>query len=211
MAQKTIVTMLSDLSETEETEDNPVITEEFGLDGVTYEIDVLATEKAALRDALAPYVAAARKTGRIRGGGRQTARTASSPTRAAQSTSTYDRETSQKIREWAKAHGMEVSERGRIPKDITEAWEKRDTLTRTPQRPPEKGAPETLTLVPDAEEPESEATEKVGRDGLTRTRREEIRAIATEQGMDVKKTGNIKKDVIDSVTAWENSRVTANA
>jgi len=35
----------------------------FGLDGVAYEIDLSTTNANALREALAPYVAAARRTG----------------------------------------------------------------------------------------------------------------------------------------------------
>ena len=59
MAQKTIVTLIDDLTG-EEAED--ITTVEFALEGVTYEIDLADDNAAKLRDNLSRYVAAARKT-----------------------------------------------------------------------------------------------------------------------------------------------------
>jgi hypothetical protein len=122
MAQKTIVTLVDDLTG-EEAED--ISTVEFAIDGVTYEIDLDEKNSAALRDALADYVAAARRTGgrratvttRRRSGG------AGTGTPRATSPGGYDRETSKQIREWAKTQGFEVSDRGRVPNNVVEAWE----------------------------------------------------------------------------------------
>lgn len=119
MAQKTIVTLVDDLTG-EEAED--ISTVEFALDGVSYEIDLDEKNGAALRDALANYVAAARRTGGRRStGGRR--RGAGTGTPRATSPGGYDRETSKQIREWAKTEGFEVSDRGRVPNNVVEAWE----------------------------------------------------------------------------------------
>ncbi|MDD7921326.1 histone-like nucleoid-structuring protein Lsr2 [Actinomycetospora callitridis] len=123
MAQKTIVTLVDDLTG-EEAED--ITTVEFALDGVTYEIDLDDKNSARLRDALAEYVAAARRTGGRRssaGGNGRRRSGAGTGTPRATSPGGYDRETSKQIREWAKGHGFEVSDRGRVPNNVVEAWE----------------------------------------------------------------------------------------
>jgi hypothetical protein len=122
MAQKTIVTLVDDLTG-EEAED--ITTVEFALDGVTYEIDLDDKNSAKLRDALADYVAAARRTGGRRSGGNGRRRSGGAGTGTPRATSPggYDRETSKQIREWAKAQGFEVSDRGRVPNNVVEAWE----------------------------------------------------------------------------------------
>ncbi len=84
----------------------------FGLDGATYEIDLNESNAAALRDALAAYVGAGRRSGGRRSTGRR------------KSTGTGGSSTTSQIREWAKANGYDVSERGRISADVKEAYEK---------------------------------------------------------------------------------------
>ena len=85
----------------------------FGLDGVTYEIDLSARNAARLRKTLAPFEAAAR-----RAGGRSTRR-ASTPARStARTTQPTSAETPvdpATVRAWASAHRITVSTRGRIP------------------------------------------------------------------------------------------------
>ena len=122
MAQKTIVTLVDDLTG-EEAED--ISTVEFALDGVTYEIDLDEKNSSKLRDALADYVAAARRTGgrRASNGRRRSSGGAGTGTPRATSPGGYDRETSKQIREWAKGQGFEVSDRGRVPNNVVEAWE----------------------------------------------------------------------------------------
>jgi hypothetical protein len=90
-------------------------TVEFGLDGKSFEIDLSKGNAGRLRDALAEYVAAARKSGGARR--RSTAAAASPPRRP-----TIDREQNQAIRDWARKRGMKVSDRGRIPAEVLEAY-----------------------------------------------------------------------------------------
>ena len=120
MAQKTVVTLVDDLTG-EESED--ITTVEFALDGVTYEIDLDDKNSAGLRDQLAQYVAAARRTGGRRTAGRRRSGGAGTGTPRTTSPGGYDRETSKQIREWAKGQGFEVSDRGRVPNNVVEAWE----------------------------------------------------------------------------------------
>ncbi|WP_255734012.1 Lsr2 family protein [Pseudonocardia sp. WMMC193] len=92
-------------------------TVEFGLDGKSYEIDLSAGNADKLRDALASYVGAARKVA----ANRRRASTVSSNGAAARKPS-IDREQNQAIRDWARKRGMKVSDRGRIPAEVLEAY-----------------------------------------------------------------------------------------
>jgi hypothetical protein len=91
-------------------------TVEFGVDGKNYEIDLSTANAKKLRDALADFVASARRSG-----GRR--RASSAPAAAARRPS-IDREQNQAIREWARKRGMKVSDRGRIPAEVLEAYHK---------------------------------------------------------------------------------------
>jgi hypothetical protein len=88
-------------------------TVEFGIDGKSYEIDLSKDNASRLRDALAAYVSAARRAGGRRRGG-ASAGVARRPS--------IDREQNQAIREWARKRGMKVSDRGRIPAEVLEAY-----------------------------------------------------------------------------------------
>jgi Lsr2 len=79
----------------------------FGLDGTEYEIDLNADHAQALRDAVARYVKAARRVG---GAARR-------PTRSGRRASASGLNTTE-VREWAKAQGIEVKDRGRIPAEL---------------------------------------------------------------------------------------------
>ena len=121
MAQKTIVTLIDDLTG-EEAED--ISTVEFALEGITYEIDLADGNAAKLRDNLARYVAAARKTSARRQGARGADRSAGRGAgNAAGPRSGYNRDTLRSIREWAKQNGHNVSDRGRLPLTVLHAWE----------------------------------------------------------------------------------------
>lgn len=87
---------------------------EFGLDGVSYTIDLSEKNAGKLRKALDPYLHVASRLGRTSSNGRVASRTAQ-PARA-------NRDQNQAIREWAAKNGYEVSERGRIPSSIVEAF-----------------------------------------------------------------------------------------
>lgn len=119
MAQKTIVTLVDDVTG-EEAED--ITTLEFALDGVSYEIDLGADNATKLRNALADYVGAARRTGGRRSVGRgRRGGSGASPTAAA--SKGYSRETLKSIREWARKNGHDISDRGRLPSEVLAAWE----------------------------------------------------------------------------------------
>lgn len=110
MAQKVQVVLVDDLDGGDADE-----TVTFALDGVAYEIDLNAKNAAALREALAPWVGHARRVGgRTRSGG---ARRGGTPRSAGGKNS--------EIREWARANGYTVSERGRIPAEVKSAYDAR--------------------------------------------------------------------------------------
>ena len=95
----------------------------FGLDGKMYELDLSDKNAAKLRDAVAPFVAAARRAGgRARRPGGATASTGS--TGSTGSTPRGDREKTTAIRQWAREHGHKISDRGRIPRSVLEAYAK---------------------------------------------------------------------------------------
>ncbi len=88
----------------------------FSWDGHTFEIDLSKKNIAALDNALKPFVSASRRVrsaggGRSRGPGRRVA--------AGKRPGVPD------IREWARANGHEISDRGRIPVAVVEAYEAR--------------------------------------------------------------------------------------
>jgi hypothetical protein len=91
-------------------------TVEFAIDGKSYQIDLSEANAGKLRDALAAYAAAARRLGGRRRG--------SAPASAPGRKPVADREQNQAIREWARKRGMNVSERGRIPAEVLEAYHK---------------------------------------------------------------------------------------
>lgn len=102
MAQKVQVVLIDDVDGGEAGE-----TVTFGLDGVTYEIDLSAEHAGQLRDSLAGWVASGRRvSGRSKSG---TRKVNSGDDTAA-------------IRNWAKENGHQVSERGRISANIREAY-----------------------------------------------------------------------------------------
>ena len=90
-------------------------TVKFALDGIQYEIDLSEKNAAKLRDVFAPYVGAGSRV--ARGGvvvGGRAAR--------GRGGATADREQNKAIREWAVQQGMKISERGRIPSNVLEAY-----------------------------------------------------------------------------------------
>lgn len=78
----------------------------FSLDGTEYEIDLNAQHAEELRKELARYVSAARRAG----GARRSAR--SGRRAATNGLNTTD------VREWARAQGIEVKDRGRVPAEL---------------------------------------------------------------------------------------------
>ena len=79
----------------------------FGLDGSEYEIDLNAEHGKELRSALTRYVDAAR---RVSGGARRQPRSGRRAPASGLNTT--------EVREWAKAQGIEVKDRGRVPAEL---------------------------------------------------------------------------------------------
>jgi hypothetical protein len=107
-----MVQLVDDLDGTQ-SEDISTVT--FGLDGITYEIDLTDKNASNLRKSLEDFVAHARRTG-----GRLKRGTAAA---GSNGSVTASHEQAQAIREWARRNGHEVSNRGRISAGIIEAFE----------------------------------------------------------------------------------------
>ena len=112
MAQKVDVLFVDDLDGSEASG-----TVSFALDGRAYEIDLSEENAAKLRDSLATFVAAARRTGSRRPRSQR-----SSTSEAPAAPARPSREATAAVRTWARENGHEVSERGRIPKAVIEAY-----------------------------------------------------------------------------------------
>lgn len=108
MAQKVQVVLLDDIDGGAADE-----TVTFSLDGVSYEIDLSAGNAAKLREAMAPWVGGARRVG-----GRTRTVTRRGAARSSGGKNT-------EIREWARASGYSVSDRGRIPAEVKAAFDAR--------------------------------------------------------------------------------------
>ena len=116
MARKVQVILSDDLDENVAADE----TVSFSLDGTSYEIDLSEKNAEELRNAFSRYVQAARKvgrgSGRASGGGRSRATGGGGGGR-------MDREQAGAIRDWARKNGHAVSDRGRIPASVVEAYE----------------------------------------------------------------------------------------
>ena len=106
MAKKTVVLLEDDIDGSEATE-----TLSFALDGSEYEIDLNNEHANELREALARFTSAGRKTSG--GRGRPAARTKAS----------QGGPDAKAVRMWAAEHGIQVNTRGRIQADVVEKYE----------------------------------------------------------------------------------------
>ncbi|MGS0687551.1 histone-like nucleoid-structuring protein Lsr2 [Nakamurella sp. GG22] len=117
MATETTTRLVDDLDGSDAAE-----SVSFALDGASYEIDLSEDNAEKLRDALASYVASARRAdGSRRSVGRPKAPRAAKSSRGARTAP--DREQTAAVREWARANGYEVSERGRLSANVLAAFE----------------------------------------------------------------------------------------
>ena len=89
----------------------------FALDGTNYEIDLSKKNADKLRSSLGRFVAASTKLGR------GAVVTAGRGRRGGGASARSDREQNQAIRDWAKSKRIEVSDRGRIPRNVVEQFE----------------------------------------------------------------------------------------
>lgn len=112
MAKRVVTVFVDDL---DKTESDDVATVPFSFDGVSYEIDLAGGNRDKLAAALAPYIEA----GRSVGGRRRTAK----PSTAGRGPARPDRAQTQAIREWARANGHDVSDRGRISEEVRAAFQ----------------------------------------------------------------------------------------
>lgn len=114
MAKKQIVQFIDDI-------DGKVLEEfetvRWSLDGKQYEFDTSPKHAQQFRDSLSKYVEASRAVA-----GRRGARKATAAATAGGGT-TRSKEQTQAIRDWANSNGYEVSNRGRIPIEVVEAFE----------------------------------------------------------------------------------------
>jgi len=80
----------------------------FALDGASYEIDLSSAHSSELHATLDQYIAHARRVTPRRGsrGGRRRGNAVDTA----------------KVREWAKDHGIDIKERGRVPATVTEQY-----------------------------------------------------------------------------------------
>ena len=118
MAQKVLVQLVDDLDGATSVDVSTVL---FGLDGVTYEIDLGPENAERLRELFAEYIGAARRTGgRLKRG-----------TRPADKSG--DGESAQ-IREWALENGFDLAARGRIPGHVVAAYTEAKQVAAKPKR-----------------------------------------------------------------------------
>jgi hypothetical protein len=105
MAQKVNIILVDDLDGSEADE-----TVSFALDGTSYEIDLNDKNAAKLRDALSGYIGHARKVSTTR-------------KRRSSASSSSSGPSARELRDWARSNGYEVSDRGRVPAEVREAFE----------------------------------------------------------------------------------------
>lgn len=116
MAKQIITTITDDLDGSAADE-----TVSFAIDGIGYEIDLNGRNAMKLREFLGAYVEAGTRLGRVDSGrhaqiSRYTAKASSVPAAA-------NREQNTKIRAWAAENGWQLSDRGRIPQQVVDAYE----------------------------------------------------------------------------------------
>lgn len=116
MAQQIVEYLTSDLSGDEIPAESNGGTVEFVVSGTPYAIDLTEAELDAFNEILAPYVEAAQ---RLTAHGAPVSKTTVAPSGSGKRT----KEQLSAIRTWAKKNGHQVSERGRIPASVLEAFD----------------------------------------------------------------------------------------
>lgn len=107
MAKTTITQITDDIDGSKNAEEVS-----FSFEGTSWTIDLSSKNKAKLAAALKPYMEAG-------------TRSSNRPSRRGGKSSAGRRSDLQDIRAWAKQNGHKVSERGRIPSSIIEAYDAR--------------------------------------------------------------------------------------
>lgn len=106
MAQRVEIRLTDDLDQGPADE-----TVQFGLDGVTYHIDLSDSNAQELRGVLAPWLSNARRVK-----GQRNGRKAPTSTGGNGGPSAAD------VRAWAAEQGIELSSRGRVPAEVRKAY-----------------------------------------------------------------------------------------
>lgn len=107
MAQHFQTTYIDDLDGTDLGEVANTLS--FAFEGKEYSIDLSDDNADTFRQAMAPYIEAGRRiTGKTNASRKPAATTSKTNTKA--------------VREWARANGYEVSDRGRIPTEVMQAY-----------------------------------------------------------------------------------------
>ena len=115
MAQKVNVVLVDDIDGNDAVE-----TVTFALDGVEYEIDLSEENAGKFRESMSLYIGHARRTGgRRRSSGASGDQKASRPR---SSNNSSDGPSASEIREWARANGHTVPDRGRVSAEVREAY-----------------------------------------------------------------------------------------
>ena len=109
MAQQVITRLVDDLDGKEIKQGGETV--RFGVDGVSYEIDLNDKNAKKLRESLALYMEHGRRV--------RATRSASSSSKAK-----TDKTELAAMRQWARDNGYNVSDRGRISQDIQQAYTK---------------------------------------------------------------------------------------
>lgn len=99
MAQRTQILLTDDIDGSPAEE-----TIRFALDGTNYEIDLNKEHASEFRQAVKPYADAARKAG--------------TPARRSGRSSRRGNPDPSEVRAWAKAEGLAVNDRGRVPEEL---------------------------------------------------------------------------------------------
>jgi hypothetical protein len=112
MARQVITTLIDDLDGKKADR-----TVEFALDGTSYTIDLSEANAGKLRKALDPFITAGTRVGR--GGVQRSTRHVGAVTSGRTASS---RDENKAIRDWAAQNGYQISERGRIPQSVSDAY-----------------------------------------------------------------------------------------
>ncbi|WP_295626482.1 Lsr2 family protein [uncultured Corynebacterium sp.] len=114
MARKEFIQYIDDLDGTP-LKDDEVKVVRFGYKGRNYHLDLSESNAEKFDELLRPYVEKATLDGAAAASGR--------PKRGSNPNSTKQRERNRIIRQWAKDRGMDVADRGALPKSIVDEYE----------------------------------------------------------------------------------------
>jgi len=117
VAQRTTVVLTDDVDGGEATE-----TVQFGVEGVSYEIDLNAANAEKLRRSVELYVQNARRLGGRRSSGGSATAAPSGTGAASGAQADADAVDATAVRAWARENGIEVSDRGRLKAEIVQQF-----------------------------------------------------------------------------------------